>query len=59
MREKWQPGYAGWDTPQGRAMINGDLLLDAIASRTEAEGITITLRSGRKERLENLVSRYS
>jgi xylose isomerase len=40
-------------------MINGDLLLDAIASRTEAEGITITLRSGRKERLENLVSRYS
>ena len=50
--------YAGWDTPQGNAMLNGELSLDAIAARAEAEDLAITPRSGRQERLENLVSRY-
>jgi xylose isomerase len=50
--------YAGWDTPQGRAMLSGELSLDAIAARAEAEDLSITPRSGRQERLENLVSRY-
>ncbi len=50
--------YAGWDTPQGRAMLNGELSLAEIATRAEAEDLTTTPRSGRQERLENLVSRY-
>jgi xylose isomerase len=50
--------YAGWDTPQGRAMLNGELSLDAIAARAEDEDLSIAPRSGRQERLENLVSRY-
>ena len=50
--------YAGWETPQGRAMLSGELSLDEIAARAEAEDLTITPRSGRQERLENLVSRY-
>jgi xylose isomerase len=50
--------YAGWNTPRGRAMLNGELSLDDIAARAEAEDLAITPRSGRQERLENLVSRY-
>ncbi|SDE96050.1 xylose isomerase [Limimaricola pyoseonensis] len=48
--------YAGWDTPQAKAMLDGDL--EAIAARVEAEGIAPAPRSGRQERLENLVNRY-
>jgi xylose isomerase len=51
--------YAGWDTPQGRAMLNGELSLDTIAAQSEAEELNPSPRSGRQERLENLVSRYS
>ncbi len=51
--------YAGWDTPRGRAMLNGELSLDTIAAQTEAEELNPLPRSGRQERLENLVSRYS
>jgi len=50
--------YSAWDTPQGRAMLNGELSLDAIAARVEAENLNPSPRSGRQERLENLVSRY-
>ena len=51
--------YAGWDTPRGRAMLNGELSLDTIAAQAEAEGLNPSPRSGGQERLENLVSRYS
>ena len=37
--------YAGWETPQGRAMLSGELSLDEIAARAEAEDLTITPRS--------------
>ncbi len=50
--------YAGWDTPQARAMLKGELSLDAIAAKTEAGELNVTPRSGRQERLENLVGRY-
>jgi xylose isomerase len=39
-------------------MLNGELSLEAIAARAEAEELNATPRSGRQERLENLVSRY-
>lgn len=51
--------YAGWDTPRGHAMLNGELSLDTIAAQTEAQELSPSPRSGRQERLENLVSRYS
>lgn len=50
--------YANWETPWGRAMLDGELSLQAIAARAEAEELNATPRSGRQERLENLVSRY-
>ena len=48
--------YAGWDTPAAQAMLDSDL--GAIAARVEAEGINPEPRSGRQERLENLVNRF-
>ena len=48
--------YAGWDTTAAKEMLGSDLA--AIAARVEAEGISPEPRSGRQERLENLVNRY-
>ncbi len=48
--------YAGWDSPEGKALLAGDL--GSIAARVEAEAINPAPRSGRQERLENLVNRY-
>ncbi len=48
--------YAGWDTPDGKALMGGEL--DAITDKVIADGTNPTPRSGRQERLENLVNRY-
>jgi xylose isomerase len=48
--------YAGWDAPAAQAMLKGDLA--AAAARVEAEGIEPEPRSGKQERLENLVNRF-
>ena len=48
--------YAGWDTDAGRALMDSDLA--AIEAKVRAEGINPQPRSGRQERLENLVNRY-
>ncbi len=48
--------YAGWDAPEAQAMLGSDL--GSIAARVEAEGINPAPRSGRQERLENLVNRF-
>jgi xylose isomerase len=48
--------YAGWETPAGKALMQSDL--GSIAARVEAENINPQPRSGRPERLENLVNRY-
>ncbi|MGB5560650.1 MAG: xylose isomerase [Paracoccaceae bacterium] len=49
--------YAGWDHPVNQAMLEeGDLT--SIAARVEAEKIDPEPRSGRQERLENLINRY-
>lgn len=48
--------YAGWDSPGAKAMLAGGL--EAAAARVEAEGLDPMPRSGRQERLENLVNRY-
>ncbi|MBD3765678.1 MAG: xylose isomerase [Rhodobacterales bacterium] len=48
--------YAGWQTPAAQAMLAGGL--EDAAARVTAEGIEPEPRSGRQERLENLVNRY-
>ncbi|WP_298260536.1 xylose isomerase [uncultured Litoreibacter sp.] len=48
--------YSGWDTAEGAALLSGDL--SSIHDRVVAEDINPEPRSGRQERLENLVNRY-
>jgi len=48
--------YAGWETPVGKSLMASDL--DAIAAKVLNENINPAPRSGRQERLENLVNRY-
>ncbi len=48
--------YAGWDTPENTSMLTSSL--DSIAARVEAEGIEPQPKSGRQERLENIVNRF-
>jgi xylose isomerase len=48
--------YGGWDTDRARKMLEGSLA--DVAAMVEGEGIEPEPRSGRQERLENLVNRY-
>ena len=48
--------YAGWDAPEGRAIA--DASLEDLAARALAGEIDPKPRSGRQERLENLVNRF-
>ena len=48
--------YAGWETAEGKALLGMDLA--AVESMVTAKGINPQPRSGRQERLENLVNRY-
>ncbi|WP_114390583.1 xylose isomerase [Notoacmeibacter marinus] len=48
--------YAGWDAPEGKALLESDL--ESIAASVEADGIDPQPRSGRQEILENIVNRF-
>ena len=48
--------YAGWDSPDGQALLHRDLA--QISARVLAEDINPEPTSGRQERLENLVNRF-
>ena len=48
--------YAGWDTADGKGLMTSDL--DTITAKVLADGTNPEPRSGRQERLENLVNRY-
>ena len=48
--------YAGWDTTDGQALMGADL--SAIYEKVVAENLDPQPKSGRQERLENLVNRY-
>lgn len=48
--------YAGWGTPEAKAMLNSDLA--SISERVLADGINPSPRSGRQEILENYVNRF-
>ena len=49
--------YAGWQTPQAQDMLSGKTTLEEIARKAEADGINPKPRSGRQERIENLLAR--
>lgn len=48
--------YAGWDTVDGQGLLSSDL--NAITAKVLSDQINPAPRSGRQERLENLVNRY-
>ncbi len=48
--------YAGWDTDFGKEMQSSDL--DTIHDKVLADNINPAAKSGRQERLENLVNQY-
>ncbi len=48
--------YAGWDRPEAQAMLASDL--DSITADVLARGVDPQPRSGKQERLENLVNRF-
>jgi len=48
--------YAGWDTAEGKALMEADLT--SIEARVRDENINPQPRSGRQERLENLVNKF-
>jgi xylose isomerase len=50
--------YAGWQTPEAQAMLNGQRSLADIAARVERDNINPQPRSGQQEYLENLVNRF-
>jgi xylose isomerase len=58
LRRQRDERYAGWRGESAQAMLSGTVTLEEIAARAEAEGIDPAPRSGRQERLENLVGRF-
>ncbi|WP_263408514.1 xylose isomerase [Terriglobus tenax] len=49
--------YAGWKTPEAQAMFTGKMTLDEIAAKAEKDAIQPQPRSGRQEKIENLLAR--
>ena len=48
--------YAGWDSAEGKGLLSGSL--EACEARVLGEGIEPEPRSGKQERLENIVNRF-
>ncbi|MGG5812131.1 xylose isomerase [Falsiroseomonas sp. CW058] len=51
--------YAGWDAPEGRAILDGGMSLAALSDRVLEGGVDPRPRSGGQERLENLVAQLA
>jgi xylose isomerase len=49
--------YAGWDSADAQAMLRGEFKLEEIAAQAEEKNLNPVPRSGRQERMENLVAR--
>src|SRR5690606_381636 len=50
--------YAGWTSPEAKAILEGKVSLADIAARVEKDNINPQPRSGQQEYLENLVNRF-
>ena len=53
-----QQRYAGWQGAAGRAILAGEMTLEAVSDAAVADGVDPRPRSGRQELIENIVSRY-
>jgi xylose isomerase len=51
--------YAGWTKPINKAMLQGKESLDQIAARVDKNNINPQPKSGKQERLENLLNLYT
>jgi xylose isomerase len=49
--------YADWERPDARAMLDGSLSMEEISVRTMAANLNPQPKSGRQERLENILNR--
>jgi xylose isomerase len=58
LSEPLKARYAGWETPEAKAMLAGQRSLEQIFAHVMASGLEPQPRSGRQEYLENVVSRY-
>ncbi len=50
--------YAGWETELGRAILDGNMTLEALSDGALAAGADPAPRSGRQEFIENVLGRY-
>ncbi|MBV0912025.1 xylose isomerase [Anianabacter salinae] len=50
--------YAGWDSDESQKILRGERSLGDLESHVRSAGINPEPRSGRQERLENLVNRF-
>ena len=50
--------YAGWTKPANKAMLAGKESLEQIAARVEKNNISPQPKSGKQERIENLINSY-
>lgn len=50
--------YAGWNSDEARKMLSGGYALDDLEAYVRSSGINPEPRSGKQERLENLVNRF-
>jgi len=58
LAEHVEERYAGWNSAEGQAILNGERSLEDLANRVQTENIEPSPVSGRQEYLENLVNRY-
>ena len=49
--------YAGWNSDEARKMLSGEYALDDLEAYVRSSGLNPEPRSGKQERLENLVNR--
>jgi len=50
--------YAGWNSADGKAILDGKVSLADLAAKVDAENINPQPRSGQQEYLENLINRF-
>ena len=50
--------YAGWQSAEGQAILEGERSLDDLAARVEKENLNPQPKSGQQEYLENLINRF-
>jgi xylose isomerase len=50
--------YAGWNSDEARKMLSGEYDLDDLEAYVRSSGLNPEPRSGKQERLENLVNRF-